>query len=160
MQDRRERNGGEEPTIPPRADDDVTIDVDDSLITDDRAAQYRDWADRLRSKRATAKQRIQGIPAEAPPNYWDTDNVYRESRRLTDEEVPLKTDPLVQELLAVFGIVGEPAPRQVEAAFRRLAKEHHPDRHVDDDEATRAFHLEQMRRINEAYSRLRQLELA
>ena len=66
----------------------------------------------------------------------------------------------MQDLLAVFGIVGEPSPRQVETAFRRLAKEHHPDRHIDADEATRAFHLDQMRRINEAYSRLRQLELA
>jgi DnaJ-domain-containing protein 1 len=154
------RQGNGEPPVPPRADHDVTSDLDGSPVNEDRAAQYRDWADRLRAKRVTAKRRIQGPPAEAPPSYWNTDDVYRESRRLIDEEVPPRTDPVVQDLLAVFGIVGEPAPRQVETAFRRLAKEHHPDRHIDDDEATRSFHLDQMRRINEAYSRLRQLELA
>lgn len=156
----RQGNGCEQPAVPRRADDDVTIDLEGTPPTDERVAQYRDWADRLRAKRATAKQRIQGTPAEVPPSYWNTDDVYRESQRLIDGEVPPKTDPVVQDLLAVFGIVGEPGPRQVETAFRRLAKQHHPDRHVDDDEATRSFHLEQMRRINEAYSRLRQLELA
>ncbi len=58
----------------------------------------------------------------------------------------------------MFGIVGEPTANQVETAFRRLAKQHHPDRHIGADEATRAYHLDQMRRINEAYSRLRQLQ--
>jgi curved DNA-binding protein CbpA len=48
----------------------------------------------------------------------------------------------------------------VEVAFRTLAKAHHPDLHIAADEATRAFHAERMGRINEAYARLRELELA
>lgn len=139
--------------------DDVTIDLDEAEPTAERAEQYRDWAERLRVKRSVAQDRIRGTATEESANYWRTEDVYRESRRLADEEVPRPADPLVQELLAVFGLTGEPSPRQVEVEFRRLAKEHHPDRHVDADEATRAYHLHQMRRINEAYSRLRQLQV-
>ena len=136
----------------PRAEDDATTDLDEQPVSDDRATQYRDWADRLRAKRVTAKQRIQGTPNEVPPTYWDSESVFRDHECPVDEEVPI--------LLAVFGIVGEPSPHQVETEFRRLAKMHHPDRHIGADEPTRAFHLDQMRRINEAYSRLRQLQLA
>src|SRR4051812_37029564 len=92
---RRQGREQEEPIVRPRADDDVTIELDEQPLTADRAAQYRDWADRLRTKRATAKQRIQGTPNEVPPSYWNTDNVFRENQRVIDEEVPSRTDPLV-----------------------------------------------------------------
>lgn len=158
MQARRSQNGDDEPPIVLPRDDDATIDLDEPGLTTYRAAQYREWAERLRVKREVAKDRIRGAASTEPPTYWRTEDVYRESQRLADEEVPQRADPIVQDLLAVFGITGDPSPRQVEVAFRRLAKEHHPDRHVGADDATRAYHLEQMRRINEAYSRLRQLQ--
>jgi hypothetical protein len=148
-------------SAPSPDDDNVTISLDEPALTDDRAAEYRDWADRLHDKRETNRRRIRGDADEPAANYWTADNVYRESRRLVDEEAPRRSDPVVvRDLLAVFGIVGEPRPRQVELEFRRLAKVHHPDRHVDADADTREYHLDQMRRINEAYARLRQLELA
>jgi DnaJ-domain-containing protein 1 len=156
---RRSQEGEDDPIVLPR-DDDITIVVDEAELPSDRAAQYRDWAERLRMKRAVAQDRIRGSAPRESPTYWRTEDVYRESKRLADGEVPHRADPIVQDLLAVFGITGEPSPRQVENEFRRLAKEHHPDRHVGEDEATRTYHLEQMRRVNEAYARLRQLQLA
>jgi DnaJ-domain-containing protein 1 len=159
VQGRRQASGRDRPTTRPRVDEGVTIDLEAPPMTDDRAAEYREWAERLRRKRERARARIHATPPDEAPSYWTSDNVFRESQRIAREEVPRGADPLVQELLAVFGIVGEPTPRQIDTAFRRLAKEHHPDRHVGADDATRAYHLDQMRRINEAYSRLRQLQL-
>ena len=146
----------------PRDEDDVRIVLDEPEATLDRAARYQDWVERMRSKRAANQQRIRAADTDtdAPPTYWRAEDLYRESRRVADAELPRRNDPLVQELLAVFGLSGEPSPRQIEVAFRRLAKEHHPDRHVDADEAVRTHHLEQMRRVNEAYARLRQLQMA
>lgn len=143
-----------------RPDDNVTISIDEPALTRERAAAYQDWVERMRRKRTTNQRRIQGRGDEPRLDYWSPDNVFRESERLAEEEAPDPRDrAAVRDLLAVFGIVGEPHPRQVEGEFRRLAKLHHPDRHVDADEATRSYHLDQMRRINEAYARLRQLEL-
>jgi hypothetical protein len=139
--------------------DDVTIVMDDAELTADRAVQYQEWVERMRTKRAANQQRIRGTGDEAPPTYWRTEDLYRESQRVAAEEVPRRSDPLVQELLAVFGLSGQPTAGQIEAAFRRLAKEHHPDRHVAADQDVRDRHLDQMRRVNEAYARLRQLQL-
>lgn len=154
----RERSGA---NASRRDDEKVTISLEEPALTDDRAGAYREWAERLRDKREANRRRIRGEVDEPVVNYWTADNVFRESRRLADEETPRRADhEAVQDLLAVFGIAGQPQPRQVEMEFRRLAKAHHPDRHVGADDATREYHLDQMRRINEAYARLRQLELA
>lgn len=162
MQSRRKDDPRDEPIVSSRDDENVRIDLDEHPLTADRAEQYQDWAQRMRAKRETNQQRIrdrEGGHAAATPSYWRTEDVYRESTRLAAGEVPASSDPLVQELLGVFGLTGEPASHLIDTAFRRLAKEHHPDRHVDDDEPTRAYHLDQMRRVNEAYARLRQLDL-
>lgn len=130
----------------------------------DRAAEYREWVARMRAKRAANQQRIRAASAaprvQGPSSYWTAEQVFRESQRVAEAEAGNPRDALaIQELLAVLGLSGAPEPDEIEAAFRRLAKAHHPDRHVHADEATRNHHLEQMRRVNEAYAHLRRLQL-
>ena len=140
---------------------------------EDRAAQYAAWAERMRTKRASAKARIAADqelataaagthPPSNDPTYWTTDALFAESRRVEEHEVGpqpgARPDPAaVTELLAVLDLRDGADPDQLTAAFRRLAKEHHPDRYVHADEATRRFHEERMLEINRAYRRLRDL---
>lgn len=145
----------------PRDEDVIVL---DSSETEDRAAEYREWVTRMRAKRAANQQRIRAATSEprvqAPSSYWSAEQVFRESQRVAEAEAGNPRDALaIQEVLAVLGLSGAPEPHEIDAAFRRLAKEHHPDRHVDADEATRNHHLEQMRRVNEAYAHLRRLQL-
>jgi DnaJ-domain-containing protein 1 len=152
---------GGDPVIDAR-DESATILLDEDQTTAEREAQYREWAERMRVKRETARQRIRGLGAdEEPPTYWRTEDVYRESERLAGEDLGRRPDPVViSEMLAVLGLQPGATAREMEGAYRRLAKQHHPDHHLTDDETTRAHHTDQMRRINEAYTRLRQLESA
>ena len=46
---------------------------------------------------------------------------------------------------------------EIAAAYRRLAKEHHPDRFMMADPETQAFHEAEMRRVIDAYEALRQV---
>jgi DnaJ-domain-containing protein 1 len=158
---RRAGDTGGDPVIDAR-DDSVTILLDGASTTAQREAQYREWVERMRVKRETARQRIRGTATEPEtPNYWRTEDVFRESERVANEDLGRRPDPIVvSEMLAVLGLENGASAREIEGAYRRLAKEHHPDHHVSDDEPTRAHHADQMRRINEAYGRLRQLESA
>lgn len=141
----------------PPDEDPVPIDLDDVAMTSDRATQYRDWVERMRAKRERNRRIADDDPHEAP-SYWRAEHVFADGDH-TSGSRPTPSDAIVQELLGVLGLSGQPSPGEVEAAFRRLAKVHHPDRHVAADDATREYHLDQMRRINDAYARLRQLEL-
>jgi hypothetical protein len=157
---RRTNTTSTDPVIDAR-DDDVALLLDGSS-TVDRQVQYREWVARMQAKREAARRRIRGQNAEEPaPSYWRTEDLYRDSERVAGEEMRHRPDPTaVAEMLAVLRLPGGASARDIERAYRALAKEHHPDYHVDDDEATRAYHAEQMRRVNEAYARLRQLESA
>jgi DnaJ-class molecular chaperone len=57
-------------------------------------------------------------------------------------------------LLAVLGLGGDATPADIVSTYRQRAKEHHPDRVPDADDATRAHHVEQMQRITAAYRAL------
>jgi DnaJ-domain-containing protein 1 len=151
---------GGEPVIDAR-EERVTILLDGSQPQPDREAQYRDWAERMRAKRESAQQRIRGAVVDESPSYWRPEDVFRESERVAGEELGRRPDPVaVSEMLAVLGLRAGATPHQIEQAYRTLAKQHHPDRHLDDDENTRGFHADQMRRVNEAFTRLRHLESA
>ena len=139
----------------------------------ERAAQYAAWAERMRTKRAAAKARIaadaasgstgpdgpaSGAAASGGPTYWTTDALFAESRRVEEQELVGRPDPaVVRELLAVLDLRDGADPDQLTAAYRRLAKEHHPDRFVHADDATRRFHEERMLEVNRAYRHLREL---
>ena len=138
----------------------------------ERAAQYAAWAERMRTKRAATKARIAADAAAGPgtaasagdrptstgPTYWTTDALFAESRRVEEQELVGRPDPMaVRELLAVLDLRDGADPDQLTAAYRRLAKEHHPDRFVHADEATRRFHEERMLEVNRAYRHLRDL---
>jgi hypothetical protein len=136
----------------------MVIDLDEPWRTEARAEQYKDWVDRMRQKRKSNQQRIRGSDDQEAPSYWRAEDVFREGRHRASTDARTRSDAERDDLLAILGLSGNPPLRQIEIAFRRLAMEHHPDRHVDADEHTRAHHLEQMRRINEAYAELRRLQ--
>lgn len=106
-------------------------------------------------------------PADlSDPAYWE--NLESEARRKRQREQasgdagergsgappPGARSPAVVEALAILGLVGNPGLDEIKAAYRRLARVHHPDRYagLDQDaieQATRAF-----QRIQGAYERL------
>lgn len=132
-----------------------------------RADQYAAWAERMRTKRQATKARIAADQAAADPTvpsgaadptYWTTDALFAESRRVVEQESTTRPDPVVvAELLEVLDLRDGADPDQLTAAYRRAAKEHHPDRFVDADEPTRRFHEDRMLEINRAYRQLRTL---
>lgn len=125
-------------------------------LSGDRAAQYAAWADRLREKRSRAQATIKGEDEQEAPSYWTTENVYRESERLGKEQDSNRPDPqVVAEMLATLDLRDGASGDEIGAAYKRLVKLHHPDRHASADEATRSFHDERMREINAAYRSLR-----
>lgn len=124
---------------------------------DARAARYSDWAERMRDKKSRLHQEQDG----PVPSYWTTDALFEESRRLEHEELHTKPNPWrVQELLAVLDLRTGATPHDIGDAYRKLAKQHHPDRYVQADEATQRFHAERMITIADAYRTLKTLEKA
>jgi DnaJ-domain-containing protein 1 len=125
------------------------------VADDDRAARYSDWAARLREKGAA--DRTEDTVASGP-GYWSTEALFEDSRRLAREEGLSRGNPwVVRELLAVFDLSEGATSAELSGAYRRLAKQHHPDRFMEADPETRAFHEAEMRRVIDAYEALRQL---
>lgn len=135
------------------------------MTTEDLEAAERvnAWADRMRAKRQAAKDRIAADQrvvtnetADAGPTYWTTDTVFEESRRVADEELSRRPDPtIVAELLAVLDLRDSADADALTGAYRRLAKQHHPDRFASADAATQQYHAERMLEVNRAYNHLR-----
>lgn len=148
----------------PTIDLDALTGASPTVDTEQRAAQYNAWAERMKAKRQRSKAVYAGVQeAEAAdqPTYWSTEAVFAEAKRVADNEVPVRPNAgRIHELLEVFDLRDDASPTDVNHAYRRLAKEHHPDRYVDADEDVRRFHEERMADINQAYSALRQLERA
>lgn len=134
-------------------------------VDDDPAARYGAWADRMRSKRQAAKERIAADQAQAAgtavgqkPSYWSTDALFADSRKAAEDSLLGRPDQAtVNELLAVLDLREGAEPDQLATAYRRLAKAHHPDRFAAADEATQRHHAERMMDINRAYRHLRNL---
>jgi DnaJ-domain-containing protein 1 len=130
---------------------------------DDREARYQAWAERLRAKRVRSQAAIRDAqqgpaPTADSPTYWAPDALFAESQRVADQHDDGRS--ATAELLATLDLRDGADPDQVGAAYRRLAKAHHPDRHLHADEPTREFHDARMREITRAYQALRQRELA
>ena len=115
---------------------------------DDRAARLREKGAAGRAEDAVA----------SGPGYWSTEALFEDSRRLAREEGLSRGNPwVVRELLAVFDLSEGATSAEISGAYRRLAKQHHPDRFMEADPETRAFHEAEMRRVIDAYEALRQL---
>jgi DnaJ-domain-containing protein 1 len=136
----------------------------DAAAQADAADRTRDWADRLRQKQ---ERRARPSEEDQPPTsagYWTVEGLFEESRRLQhEEELHGPTGPAdgranpwrFRELLAVFDLEEGATSAEIGSAYRRLAKKHHPDRFVEADPDTQAFHAAEMRRIIDAYQALR-----
>lgn len=121
-----------------------------------RADDYEAWAARLQQKRTTSQQKYLGAsPDDDHLTYWDSEHVFAESERVTADERSSAKGVDLAPAYAALDLDPTASAKDVERAFRRLAKQHHPDRHVASDEPTREFHLARMRRINDAYDQLR-----
>ena len=128
-----------------------------------RAEQYAAWAERMRSKRERTRALV-GKGAEADAGapgggaHWSTDALYAESRHVEEQETLSRPNPWrTRELLSTLDLDGEPTLDEIGAAYRRLAKTHHPDRFVGADTATQEYHAKRMLDINAAYSSLKAL---
>jgi DnaJ like chaperone protein len=66
----------------------------------------------------------------------------------------------VEEALAVLGLQRGAGPDEIKQAWRRLSKEHHPDRVTHLGEELRRVAEERMRRINAAYDTLKAAGMA
>jgi DnaJ-domain-containing protein 1 len=161
---------GAGPATPTLDDDGIVIDLDGgapfsvptSGLTDRDAPQrYAAWADRMRAKRQRDQARILGTEppgagAGAGPTHWASDNLLGEDRGGHTGPAPLSpgaSDPL--RCLGVLGLDSAATVDDVAAAYRRLAKVHHPDRWAEADPAVQQEHSEQMLRVNAAYHALR-----
>lgn len=129
-----------------------------------REAQYQAWAERMQAKRAANKARIaddvrssSGAPSEPQASYWTTDALFADARMETSTSTSRPDPRVVAEMLAVLDLRDGADPDQLSAAYRRLAKVHHPDRFVGADDAIRAFHEERMLAVNRAYAHLKSL---
>jgi hypothetical protein len=130
--------------------------------TIDRATQYVEWAQRMHDKRQRVRESLRADVADrGEPTYWSTEALFADSKRVQEHEDSNRPDPArVRELLAVLHLSDDADPRQVADAYRQLAKQHHPDRFLSADEATRRLHADKMREVNHAYQALKQLQRA
>jgi DnaJ-domain-containing protein 1 len=151
--------GVESPRLNDLATERATTPEEDAAAEAARVEQYQAWMDRMRQKREQARRMASGEPVAAEATsrtYWTTDAVYAESKRVEEAEAATRPNPWkTRELLAVLDLREGATLDEVGLAYRRLAKQHHPDRYADADEATKEFHADRMRRINAAYRSLR-----
>jgi hypothetical protein len=123
----------------------------------DKQAAYAAWAERMRthkkSKLADLAPTIEEGAARPPLSpYWDSSTLFSTA----DDDAP--TDPALmatRDLLAVLELSEDADVSDLQGAFRRLAKEHHPDRWHDAPPDVRGEHESRMALITEAHRELR-----
>jgi len=127
-----------------------------------RDEAYQAWFDRMRNKRASAPSPAPDPSAGNAPNaaggYWSTDNLFRDSELQAErdsEERARRGE--IASLLARLGLGPDASWADVNAAYKRLAKEHHPDRNIDKTTRTSQHHLEEMMELNRVHRTLRSL---
>ncbi len=161
---------GAGPATPTIDDDEVVIDLSRDAtptgptidLTDSAAAQrYSDWAERLRAKRRRDQAHIlgtdpDGVGRPTEPIHWSSDNLLGGDSGTNTGPAPLipgTSDPL--RCLGVLGLGPGATTDEVAAAYRTLAKLHHPDRWAEADPEVQRHHGEEMLRVNAAYHALR-----
>jgi hypothetical protein len=148
-------------------DTDDLVDANDRMpVTepddDAKQAAYAAWAERMKThkKSKLADLAVEGDeevgkrPTTSP--YWDTAALFSTA----PEEKP--TDPALmatKDLLFILELPQDAAAGDLQGAFRRLAKEHHPDRWHDAPAEIRAEHEDRMALITEAHRELRRRDL-
>ena len=150
------------PAAPPRLDE-PTDRPDIDLRSTPAAERYSAWADRLRDKRRRDQARIRGGDTAdgADRSHWNADTVIG---RHGDHEtgpsgLPVSSSELTDRL-GVLGLEPGATSEEINLAYRRMAKVHHPDRWAEADEATQRHHSEAMLRVNAAYRALSTPQLA
>ena len=122
----------------------------------DDAERISAWADRMRQKRRRDQAEILGdaAPRASAAGNWCSDHVTGADDPASEPGVV--TDPSrVSRLLGELGLPHDASADDVAGAYRRLAKQHHPDRWAEADEATRRLNAEEMMRVNAVYRALR-----
>jgi hypothetical protein len=156
LEQRNERRRQRE-AMPTEDDDDLLERIDDFDETGEKRAEYADWAERMRAKREEKVDRVRQLQDDADPvagaTYWSAEAVYAETRRLEGDRLDVALTRT--ELLATLGLAPPADDAEIVAAYRQLAKAHHPDRFPDADDATRAYHVDRMQQITAAYKVLR-----
>lgn len=134
----------------------------DGLSADERQAQYSDWADRMHQKRQRNRDAINAARTKpTQSNYWSTEALFADSKLVEEDELTSRPNPWrVQELLSLLELNADAAPEDVGDAYRRLAKQHHPDRFAGADTETQQLHADKMMSINKAYRALKELQRA
>jgi hypothetical protein len=125
----------------------------DEATATNRQAAYAAWADRMRSHKRDKLADITPEPgAKTTSPYWDSSTLFAQP----DPDAKPAADLLAtDELLGVLGLAPGADTAEVQAAFRRLAKEHHPDRWHNAEPEIRAEHEAHMALIVEAHRELR-----
>jgi DnaJ-domain-containing protein 1 len=152
-----------EAPAPPLRLDELIVDPPDIDLTSTPAAErYSAWADRLRDKRRRDQARIRGDQADgAGGSHWNADTVIGRpgEHEFSTPGLPVPSSEVAARL-GVLGLEPGATPEQINLAYRRLAKVHHPDRWAEADEATQRHHSEAMLRINGAYRALSTPQIA
>lgn len=148
------RPGAERPTT--AATEPLSLDgIVDLDASEDKQAAYAEWAERMKAKRAEKRDHLRALTEDADrsggPSYWSAEAVWQESQRLEESGGAVASRV---ELLAVLGLGPGASDAEIVSSYRRLAKQHHPDRFPDADDATLARHVEQMQRLTAAYRAL------
>ncbi len=119
--------------------------------------EYAAWRERMRRKSERNREFID-LTAEDPTSaddrppsagYWDPEDLFRDSERVAREE---------GDHLAVLELRADATSGQITAAYRSLAKRHHPDRWSSADPEVRHHHEERMAAVNEAYAALKAMQ--
>lgn len=131
--------------------------ADDGQSEADKQAAYAAWAERMRTRKQEKLADINAAdesdgrrPTTSP--YWDTAALFA----TVEDDKP--TDPArmaTTDLLFVLELPADADAPSVQAAYRRLAKEHHPDRWHDSDPDLRGEHETRMALITEAHRELK-----
>jgi hypothetical protein len=124
----------------------------------DKQAAYAAWAERMRGHKKAKLAGLDPDPSDAESRrgpsspYWDASTLFAS----VDGDQP--TDPALmatRDLLAVLELDEGAGASDLQAAYRRLAKEHHPDRWYDSTPEVRSAHETRMALITEAHRELK-----
>lgn len=142
------------------ADTDTIIDITDGAAQREAAEQYSAWAERLRQRTVRDQDDFRGEPATVSAGAnatWSSQSLFAESQRIADSATISRYDRTgLSGAYAVLELRPGATLEQVDAQYRLLAKQHHPDRFAGDDPDVQLDHATTFRSVNNARDILRQ----